>query len=148
MTHAGIPPCWDLQTAIQCAQAVENELKGQHFVELLRQMYANTPDSWTENLQGIERLRYTINALTRMRYCARSGARYGHKLPPKNRHESHIPWFDFPTRQSIPVPIVFGHWAALNGKLEKDLYGLDTGCVWGGHLTLLRWEDKAIFTSA
>ncbi|MDF5119572.1 bis(5'-nucleosyl)-tetraphosphatase, partial [Vibrio parahaemolyticus] len=24
--------------------------------------------------------------------------------------------------------------------------GLDTGCVWGGSLTMIRWEDKKIFT--
>ncbi|CCJ89661.1 Bis(5'-nucleosyl)-tetraphosphatase, symmetrical [Cronobacter turicensis 564] len=43
--------------------------------------------------------------------------------------------------------IVFGHWASLEGKgTPENIYGLDTGCCWGGTLTCLRWEDKAVFT--
>ena len=28
---------------------------------------------------------------------------------------------------------------------SEGIYGLDTGCCWGGELTCLRWEDKAYF---
>jgi len=41
--------------------------------------------------------------------------------------------------------IVFGHWAALVGYRDKNVIGLDTGCVWGNDLTLLRWEDQKEF---
>jgi bis(5'-nucleosyl)-tetraphosphatase (symmetrical) len=27
----------------------------------------------------------------------------------------------------------------------ENLYALDTGCVWGQHMTMLRWHDKKIF---
>jgi len=46
------------------------------------------------------------------------------------------PWFDF---WRGPETVIFGHWAQ-RGKV--DLYlckGLDTGCVYGGHLTGLWW---------
>ena len=33
-----------------------------------------------------------------------------------------------------------------NGQLDMyGIYGLDTGCCWGGELTCLRWEDKTYF---
>ena len=40
-----------------------------------------------------------------------------------------------------PVPVVFGHWA-LRGLVDRpDVKGLDTGCVYGGHLTAWSPEE-------
>ncbi|NGE23669.1 diadenosine tetraphosphatase, partial [Klebsiella pneumoniae] len=40
----------------------------------------------------------------------------------------------------------FGHWASLEGKgAPRGIYALDTGCCWGGQLTMLRWEDRCYF---
>ena len=37
--------------------------------------------------------------------------------------------------------IVFGHWAALEGRYcGPKLHPLDTGCAWGKQLTLLNLE--------
>ncbi|MDW1913422.1 bis(5'-nucleosyl)-tetraphosphatase, partial [Vibrio sp. 707] len=35
---------------------------------------------------------------------------------------------------------------ALQGYIDEKVIGLDTGCVWGGSLTMIRWEDKQLFT--
>ncbi|EPD6977801.1 bis(5'-nucleosyl)-tetraphosphatase, partial [Vibrio alginolyticus] len=57
-----------------------------------------------------------------------------------------IPWFDVPKRIHLNKAVLFGHWAALQGYMNNEVIGLDTGCVWGGSLTMIRWEDKKIFT--
>ena len=42
--------------------------------------------------------------------------------------------------------MAFGHWASLEGKgAPRGIYALDTGCCWGGQLTMLRWEDRCYF---
>ncbi|ENU5817040.1 bis(5'-nucleosyl)-tetraphosphatase, partial [Vibrio fluvialis] len=56
-----------------------------------------------------------------------------------------VPWFALQNRIALDKTVVFGHWAALEGYRSSDIIGLDTGCVWGGTLTLLRWEDKTYF---
>ncbi|MZI92702.1 bis(5'-nucleosyl)-tetraphosphatase (symmetrical) [Vibrio sp. CAIM 722] len=148
MCHAGISPQWDLVTARSAAQEVEEILHHGDWQWLLKEMYCNLPDQWSDELQGIDRYRYIINAFTRMRFCY-TDARLDMqcKLPPKEVHNQELmPWFKVPNRVSFPKTIIFGHWAALEGYTGTDLYGLDTGCVWGGKLTMLRWEDKKLFT--
>lgn len=57
----------------------------------------------------------------------------------------YMPWFTVPGRRTADVTVVFGHWSTLGLTLEKNLIGLDTGCVWGGKLTALRLSDRALF---
>lgn len=148
MCHAGISPQWDLETARQCAREVESILQSDHLSWLLQNMYSNTPDYWDESLKGLERYRYTINAFTRMRFCFPDGRLdMDCKLPPQQvSTDELIPWFELPQRVSLDKPVLFGHWAALQGHVDDEVIGLDTGCVWGGELTMIRWEDKQIFT--
>ncbi|MFD2176449.1 symmetrical bis(5'-nucleosyl)-tetraphosphatase [Veronia pacifica] len=149
MTHAGIPPQWGLNTAKNCATEVEAILQGDDYLWLLENMYANQPDQWDPALQGLDRYRFIINAFTRMRYCDSTGALdMACKYPPSQLTEEGPlkPWFSLKRKKKIKEALVFGHWAALGGVIEDNLIGLDTGCVWGGSLTMLRWEDKKVFT--
>lgn len=149
MAHAGISPLWDLTQARQAANQVEQLLQGEHWQTLLSDMYTNEPKLWTPNLTPLEQLRYTINSFTRMRYCTLDGGLDMHcKLPPnklnsdQTQQEQLIPWFKLPQRKVLGKPLIFGHWAALEGYKSLDVIGLDTGCVWGGYLTLLDWERQ------
>lgn len=58
--------------------------------------------------------------------------------------EGLIPWFDMPGRASEGTTVVCGHWAALGLRLRDDLIALDTGCQWGGRLTAVRLDDRAV----
>ncbi|WED22148.1 symmetrical bis(5'-nucleosyl)-tetraphosphatase [Vibrio sp. JC009] len=145
--HAGVSPQWDLATARSASEEISHILRGDNWRELIEEMYANTPDIWDENLSGIERYRYIINAYTRMRFC-HLDTRLDMlcKLPPHEMEEGElIPWFKVPGRKPLGKTVLFGHWAALKGGEYNDVIGLDTGCVWGGTLTMLRWEDREYF---
>lgn len=148
MCHAGISPQWNLKTARKCAREVERIIQSEELPWLLKNMYSNQPDSWDDSLQGLDRYRYIINAFTRMRFCFPDGRLdMDCKLPPQQVSGNElIPWFDVPKRIHLNKAVLFGHWAALQGYMNNEVIGLDTGCVWGGSLTMIRWEDKKIFT--
>ncbi|UXI01008.1 bis(5'-nucleosyl)-tetraphosphatase (symmetrical) ApaH [Photobacterium sp. TY1-4] len=149
MAHAGIPPHWDLATARREARRVEACLQSQDFLWLLEHMYGDGPDAWHPDLSGIARYRYTINALTRMRFCYPDGRLdMACKLSPDDPAIGDLtPWFRLP-RPPLGKTVIFGHWAALMGHQDSQVIGLDTGCVWGNSMTLLRWEDGARFEKA
>lgn len=150
LTHAGISPEWDLTTAKQCAKEVEQILQSADYPELLAQMYDNQPDRWSPDLQGIERFRYILNAFTRMRFChPDKRLDFDCKLPPDEVENNLKPWFELENPALNGQPILFGHWASLIGyPTPPNIYALDTGCVWGNYLTMIRWEDKTYFTQS
>ena len=138
MCHAGVPPMWDLKTAKALSNEVQTVLKSSSHKTIYKTMYGDTPDVWTDNLQGNERLRVIINYFTRMRFLGANGQL---NLENKERADKAIneyqPWFSYPHKLK-KTRLLFGHWAALEGMFDhSQITGLDTGCVWGGPLTLL-----------
>ena len=95
----------------------------------------------------MKRLRVITNYLTRMRFCSPEGVLdLNNKSAPHAVTLGYAPWYALENRRSIGERIIFGHWAALEGQVaEADIFALDTGCVWGGCLSMLRLEDQALF---
>jgi bis(5'-nucleosyl)-tetraphosphatase (symmetrical) len=147
LVHAGILPEWNLYTARRCALEVEEVLHGNNYIELLKHIYGNKPFKWNSKLRGWSRLRFIINSFTRMRFCDKEGnLDFHHQCKVGDQPKGLLPWFNLPRRKIKNIDVVFGHWAALEGKVNKPwLYALDTGCIWGNSLTALRLEDKKIF---
>jgi bis(5'-nucleosyl)-tetraphosphatase (symmetrical) len=137
LLHAGLPPQWDVHTAQSCALEVERKLTGESAGQVYERMYGNDPDVWSDDLEGWRRIRFTINAFTRLRVCDTRTGRLALKFkgPPSTAPEGTQPWFRIPWRKSAGQRIVFGHWSALGYVNEAGVLGLDTGCVWGGALT-------------
>jgi bis(5'-nucleosyl)-tetraphosphatase (symmetrical) len=146
LVHAGVPPQWTAEQTMQLAAEVENVLRGDGWIDFLAQMYGNEPDRWDDSLEGIARLRCIVNALTRMRLCWPDGRMdFQHKESDKGPEGSSLlPWFDVPGRRTADVTVVFGHWSALGLVLRPNLVGLDSGCVWGGKLTAVCLDDRAL----
>lgn len=143
LVHAGLPPAWDLDTARRLASEVEQELRGPDHDRFLARLYGSKPRQWSEDLVGPDRLRFAVNAMTRMRYCEANGKLdFDNKGAPGTQAKGLVPWFDMPNRRNRDLRIVFGHWAALGLCLRSGIYGIDTGCVWGNRLTAIRLDDR------
>tara|TARA_S200000501_G_scaffold129900_3_gene122710 strand:+ start:7879 stop:8709 length:831 start_codon:yes stop_codon:yes gene_type:complete len=92
-----------------------------------------------------DKLSFFINALTRIRICDDNGKiLFSFKKGLKDLPYNYLPWFKLKINAIQEKDyLIFGHWAALNGKTrKKNIMGLDTGCVWGNKLTFIRLEDK------
>jgi bis(5'-nucleosyl)-tetraphosphatase (symmetrical) len=141
MVHAGVVPQWDVATTLQLAGEVEQQLRGNDLGAFLRVMYGNEPARWSESLTGHDRLRFAVNVLTRIRFVTADGAL---ELKSKEGAGGAPPgcaaWFDAPGRRTAGTPIAFGHWSTLGLVNRPDLLALDTGCVWGGQLTAVRFD--------
>ncbi len=146
MVHAGLLPSWSIKQAKQLAHEVEHALRQDDFQDTFSQLYGNTPDSWCDDYEGYQRLRVIINAMTRMRVCTSDGKMsFTFKGNPGDIPSGYFAWFDVPDRASKNTTIVCGHWSALGLYQTENIIALDTGCVWGGHLTAIRLQDRKIF---
>ncbi|MBV2131783.1 symmetrical bis(5'-nucleosyl)-tetraphosphatase [Pseudomonas sp. MAP12] len=144
LVHAGIPPHWSLKKARKRAAEVEEALRDDTRLPLfLEGMYGNEPNKWDSRLCGVARLRTITNYFTRMRFCTADG-----RLDLKSKEglgtapSGYAPWFSHPGRKTRGQKIIFGHWAALQGRCdEPGVEALDSGCVWGAELTLLNVDS-------
>jgi bis(5'-nucleosyl)-tetraphosphatase (symmetrical) len=143
MVHAGLLPQWTVERSLALAREVEAALAAPDYREFLARMYGGRPERWDDSLRGCDRLRVIVNAMTRLRFCTRNGVMQfeetGVTPPP-----GFVAWFEARPEPLEPA-IVCGHWSALGVKLTERLAALDSGCVWGGRLSALRLEDRALF---
>ncbi|MBS7326532.1 MAG: symmetrical bis(5'-nucleosyl)-tetraphosphatase [Thiopseudomonas sp.] len=143
MVHAGIPPQWTLQQTLERAAEVEAVLQDDHKIsDFLLDMYGNKPKLWDDSLTGTERLRIITNYFTRMRFCAADGTlQLKAKSGPDQAPAGFAPWFTHPSKVLDNQRVLFGHWAALEGRSSHaNALALDTGCVWGNAMTLYNLE--------
>lgn len=151
LTHAGIPNIWDAEKTAQLAKEVEAIIAHDDFEVVdtfLKEMFGKEPTLWSDELEGHERTRCIVNYLTRMRLTDAEGRlEYSFKdslddpMP-----EGFKPWFEFESKTAATHQIVFGHWAALQGKtISGRIQNVDGGCVWGNQLMAYRLEDQQMF---
>ncbi len=145
MVHAGIPPIWTLKQARIYAKKLEAALQADDYQQFLRFLFkTDKVNSMETALTRGAKLKMTAAYLTRMRFCDQYG-----KLDLENKgtkpSKGFAPWFDFPDSPMFKEKIIFGHWAALEGDTpRKNLFALDTGCVWGRCLTALCLDDFSL----
>jgi bis(5'-nucleosyl)-tetraphosphatase (symmetrical) len=146
MVHAGIPPHWDLATAAALAHEAEKWLRGSGCAELVPNEVPELTELSPE-LTAAQRARVIVSYLTRMRVCTADGRMdLAYKGPARGAPSGYLPWFSHPERKMRDVRVLFGHWAALQGQADaENVFALDTGCVWGHSLTMMRLSDRHMF---
>lgn len=140
MVHAGVHQSWDMEATLRYAAEVQEVLRSSELGAFLQAMYGNTPAQWDEQLLGLDRLRMITNVLTRMRFCQADGSLdFESTESVADAPEGLTAWFDLPNRAAANTTIAFGHWSTLGDLNRPHLLALDTGCVWGGCLTAVRF---------
>ncbi len=148
MVHAGLHPHWTLEKAKKRAAAVEGKLRGERWKSFcLKLLKSEFPER--EPRKGMKgRSRFATAVLTRSRYCTSDGlfnwkTRVGGPVGQRERA-----WFAFERiAWRRDCRIVFGHWAAKGLVLDQPhVLGLDSGCVWGGSLTLAELDRRGHFS--
>jgi bis(5'-nucleosyl)-tetraphosphatase (symmetrical) len=146
LVHAGVPPQWTVAQTLECGEEVHRRLQRVDYRDFLQRMYGNQPDLWDDALRGDDRLRFIVNALTRLRVVDADGRMHlKFKDSASQAPKGTVPWFDHPGRANRESPIVFGHWSTEGLVRRSNVIGLDTGCVWGGKLSALRLDDGVLF---
>ena len=138
MVHAGVLPSWTAQQTLALAAEVAAVLRAPDWPVFMAAMYGNEPAAWDPGLQGFDRLRVIVNALTRLRFCSAEGVmEFATKEGAGQAPPGFMPWFDVPGRRTAQDTVAFGHWSTLGWLDRSNVLSLDTGCVWGGCLSAL-----------
>lgn len=146
IVHAGIPSIWPIKQAHQLANEVASVIQSDQRKLYFENMYGDSPNTWSDQLQGPERWRLITNYLTRMRFCTSTGELELQTKDSVQISESFKPWFTHQRQEPLKTNIIFGHWAALQGKnCGEHLFALDTGCVWGGSMRVMRLDTQEYF---
>ncbi|MDO4224057.1 MAG: symmetrical bis(5'-nucleosyl)-tetraphosphatase [Acinetobacter sp.] len=151
LTHAGVPCIWTANQTADYAKEVEAYLSHPDFAVLddfLANMYGAEPHEWDDALVGFDRLRIITNYLTRMRLTDQQGRlEFSFKESLDDEMpKGFAPWFEFNSRAAKTHQILFGHWAALQGKkINERIQNVDGGCVWGNQLLAYRLNDHQLF---
>lgn len=145
VVHGAIPPQWSMAEAAKHARKAEKRLQCEDFQTFLEKAYDGKSGVWDDELNRYEKFRYRLDGFTRLRYCDESGApRLDEKKSPGQQSEGLAPWFEL--RQTYQpeerTTIIFGHWASLGYQVTEHAICIDSGCVWGGSLTALKYENN------
>lgn len=145
MVHAGLHPTWSLRQAAALSDEVSKVLRGPRAAKLLALTFQQRPTRWDPDAKRSMRLNAALTIMTRVRCFRRRGAiDYTFAGPLDALPKSLTPWWRVKRRKSRGTQVVFGHWAAIGALEEAGVWGIDSGCVWGGALTAIRLRDGKV----
>jgi bis(5'-nucleosyl)-tetraphosphatase (symmetrical) len=139
-------PRWSTPQVLALADEVAGVLASGERIPFLRALYGDKPDVWRDDLDGYDRLRVIVNALTRLRFCTAEGRmdlreKRGAPFAPPG----YAAWFLHEGRRTASSLVICGHWSTLGLLLAPNVLMLDSACLWGGSLTAIRLPDRKLF---
>ena len=143
MVHAGLHPLWRLKKVKRYADRVEKQLRGDGWQSFLKHIDEHKMPTVCPEGKGFKRNLYTLSVLTQARYCTQEG-HFDWVTRSKNiNSEDSKPWFSHSQlKWKADSRVVFGHWAARGLVADQPhVLGLDTGCAWGGMLSMARLDN-------
>jgi bis(5'-nucleosyl)-tetraphosphatase (symmetrical) len=151
LVHAGLVPQWSAADAAEHGARASRALR-EDPEDFLASMYGNEPDAWSDDLKKKERQRFTINVLTRLRYCTAAG-RVDLKLKdsPQDTPGPFAPWFSHAGRRSADHELAAGilllahqfdaEWMhRRSGRCRHQGFGRIGGC--GSRLGLCHYGQR------
>lgn len=144
LCHAGIYPWWTRKYALSLSTEIQNIFADEkRCIKLLQRIYSNSPSKWSKALGKTQRRRFIINAFTRMRFCSPKRHLNLTESAYAGKHrKNRLPWFEFINKDVEDYRIIFGHWSALGLLNTASHLCLDTGYIWGRHMTLAKIPQK------
>ncbi|KZN38936.1 symmetrical bis(5'-nucleosyl)-tetraphosphatase [Pseudoalteromonas luteoviolacea] len=148
ISHAGIYPLWDIDTAIELSNWARTCYQGSNAANYFSAMYGKQPTVTIDTHDTQVKFNSIINVFSRMRFLTNDlRLDFDNKGGLANTDELQ-PWFSHPRFKTASTQFIFGHWAALEGKTTtENAIALDTGCVWGGPMTLLNLSTNEQISS-
>lgn len=151
MIHAGLPPQWSLEEALAASKQLQDLFANpKERRPLLRSMYQFDSQHIDNKSSALDKRLFACKTLTSLCYCYEDGgAAFHHSETPGNQPDTCLPWYEHPERKTKDVTIVFGHWNKLDRiNIFKNTYALDTGCVAGRDLTIMRVDDTSLHSTS
>ena len=144
MAHAGVSPQFDFGMALTHASRIEKKLQGSNYKSWLKHMFKVSSNKFSAKASSMDIDKYILSSFTAMRFCEDDGRldfkQKGSPSELKIFKKGLKPWFACPTRRSMTLKIVFGHWSTLGYYQDSNVLALDTGCLWGKALTVARLD--------
>lgn len=138
LVHAGIPAEWSLSQAQILAMEAESSLSMGNQKAFLENIFADDPTRWHAKHRGWKRVRFIVNALTRMRYFNPQNRLDFHETgEPGTQQDGFVPWYRMNDRSMRAQKIIFSHWNVMQDEAVEGILPLDSGCGRGGALTAL-----------
>ena len=146
IVHAGLLPAWTVADARALAHEIEHELRSPNYRQFLQTLFGNEPRIWHDKLSAVPRSRAIVNAFARLRFCTPfSEIEFKEKREASFAPKGFSSWFSLPGRRSAGTHVTSGHWSSEGLRLLPTVSLLDSGCLWGGALTAVRLQDRAVF---